>query len=171
MSTLVETPLTAEQKRVLYHWGPDVFGVAHLDLSDLLWQTFPTGFLFTVKDQPVSYFRALRHTCTIDGRAVEIGGLGGLVTVPEHQHLGYGTRVAKAALKALRTEWCVDAALAFCLDPLVPFYTRLGAIVLPGPVTVQTRSGSAPAAFNALWWPFRSDLAAVTSFDLGGPLW
>jgi GNAT superfamily N-acetyltransferase len=171
MITIAETPMTSALKRTLYRWGPDIFRVGHLDLSDLQWCTFPTGFLLSVDGEPVSYFRALRHACQIDGRQVVIGGLGGLVTAPAYQRQGYGARVATAALNALRDDWRVDAALAFCLDHLLSFYGRLGACVLPGPVMVQTRTRTAPAPFNALWWPFRPELSTVTGFDLGCPLW
>lgn len=171
MIAITETPLTSELKRTLYHWGPDIFGVGALDLSDLQWRTFQTGFLLTVNGEPASYFRALRHTCLVGGQPIAIGGLGGLVTVPAHQRQGHGSSVVLAALKALRQEWRVDAALAFCLDSLLPFYRRLGAIVLPGPVMVHTRTKRAPAPFNALWWPFRPGMASVTSLDLESPLW
>lgn len=174
MITITETPLTAPMKRTLYRWGSDIFGVGHLDLSDLQWRRFPTGFLLSVDGHPVSYFRALRTTCQVDGRSVAIGGLGGLVTVPSHQRLGYGARVVTASIAALRDQWKVDAALAFCLDSLLPFYLRLSAVVVPGPVMVQTRTGRKPAPFNAIWWPFTHRaiwLTPTPTIDLGGPLW
>lgn len=171
MIAITETPLTKALKRTLYHWGPDIFGIDHLDRASLLWRPCETGFLLTVDGQPASYFRALRATCQVDGRTVLIGGLGGLVTVPAHQRQGYGARVTTAAVTALRDVWRVEAALAFCLDHMLLFYRRLGALVVACPVLVQTRRGMEPSPFEAIWWPFRTELVSATTIDLGGPLW
>lgn len=171
MIRITETPLTSAQKRTLYKWGDDIFRVGGLDLSDLQWRTFDTGFLLTVNDVPVSYFRALRHTCEVDGQSIVIGGLGGLVTVQAQQRKGYGSQVTTEALRVMRDEWGVAAALAFCMDHTLAFYRRVGAMVLPGPVLVETRTGRKPQPFHALWWPFRAELASVTTLDLGCPLW
>jgi GNAT superfamily N-acetyltransferase len=169
--TITETPLTAAQKRTLYRWGQDIFQVRGVDTTSLTWRTFPTGFLLTVDGAPVSYFRALRHVCRVDGREVSIGGLGGLVTVPTHQRRGYGARLVTAALDALRDRWKVEAALAFCLDHTLDFYRRLGALVIPGPVLVETTTGTRPAPFHALWWPFQPALWPITTVELRSPLW
>ena len=171
MITITETSLTAAHKRILYRWGTDIFGVAELDTTGLQWRTFDTGFLLTVDGAPASYFRALRAICDVDGQPVKVGGLGGLVTVPAHQRKGYGSRVVQASLAALRDRWQVEAALAFCLDPLLAFYRRLGALVIPGPVIIEAQNGPRPAPFHALWWPFRADLWPVKTVNLRGPLW
>lgn len=171
MITITETPLTAALKRTLYRWGPDIFGVAGIDTTGLRWRTFSTGFLLSVNGAPASYFRALRHVCRVNEDAVEVGGLGGLVTVPAYQRRGYGARLVAATLSAVRDEWRVSAALAFCLDPLLGFYRRLDARVIEGPVLVETATGTRPAPFHALWWPFRPNLWPVTSVDLMSPLW
>lgn len=171
MIAITQTRLTAAQKRTLYHWGKDIFSVGGLDLTAWQWREFPTGFLLTVNGLPASYFRALRHVCLVNGREVEIGGLGGLVTVPTFQRRGYGARLVAAALAALRDEWRVQAALAFCLDHLLSFYRRLGAHVIPGPVLVETADGHRPAPFHALWWPFRPDLWPIDTVNLRSPLW
>lgn len=171
MIAITETRLTAAQKRTLYHWGEDIFGVSGIDTAGLRWREFLTGFLLTVDGQPTSYFRALSQVCCVNGAPVLVGGLGGLVTLPSAQRRGYGSRLVKAALTALRDHWHVEAALAFCLDPLLAFYRRLGALVIPCPVIVESETGPRAAPFHALWWPFRNDLWPVTTFDLRSPLW
>lgn len=171
MIAITETRLTAAQKRNLYHWGSDIFGVSGIDTTGLLWREFSTGFLLSVDGEPTSYFRALSHVCHVNGVPVLVGGMGGLVTVPAAQRRGYGARLVHATLTALREQWHVAAALAFCLDPLLTFYRRLGAEVLSCPVTIESETGPRVAPFNALWWPFRSDLWPVTTFDLRSPLW
>lgn len=171
MTEIIETPLTADLKRTLYRWSPDIFGVAGLDVSDLQWRTFSTGFLLTVDGDPVSYFRALRHVCRVDGKPVYVGGLGGLVTLPLYQRHGYGAELVRGVLAALRDRWRVEAALAFCLDPLLAWYRKLGAYLVHGPVIVNTRSGPKPAPFNTLWWPFRPALWPVTTIHLDSALW
>src|SRR5262245_22785298 len=93
---ITEEPLTASMRRTLYGWSDDVYGLGEFDKSDWQWRTFPTGFLLTVDGEPASYFRALRHTCRVDGRSVDIGGIGGLVTRPEYQRRGYGSRLVMA---------------------------------------------------------------------------
>lgn len=171
MIAITETPLTAALKRTLYRWGQDIFGVADVDTTGLQWRSFDTGFLLTVDDVPVSYFRALRHVCHVDGQAVEVGGLGGLVTVPEYQRHGHGARLVRATLEALRDRWHVEAALAFCMDLRLAWYQRLGAELIPCPVLVETRTGTRPAPFHAILWPFRTGLWPVASVDLRSPLW
>jgi GNAT superfamily N-acetyltransferase len=168
---ITETPLTSALKRTLYRWGPDIFGVADMDTSGLTWRSYATGFLLTVDGAPASYFRALTHVCDVDGRPVTVGGLGGLVTLPEYQRRGYGSRLVRAVLVALRDRWHVDAALAFCLDTRLAFYRSLGAEVIPGRVTILATDGPRQAPFHTLWWPFRAGLWPVTTVNLRSPLW
>lgn len=172
MIAITETPLTKALKQTLYGWGEDIFRMRSVDVSGLCWRSYETGFLLTDNERPVSYFRALRHVCEMDGRDVVVGGLGGMVTIGTQQRKGYGSRLVEATIAALRDAWCVEAALAFCMDHTLAFYQRCQARVIRGRVMVLNAHGQEIAApFHTLCWPFRPDLWPVETVQLRSPLW
>lgn len=74
----------------------------------------------------VCHVGALVRDALIDGRAVRVGGIGGVMTAPELRKRGF----ARAALAAMRTYLVDDQrtsfSLLFCADNLHGFYSKLG---------------------------------------------
>jgi hypothetical protein len=79
--------LSLSEQQSLFGWSPDPFGVAHLGLE---WRPKEIHLLLKVDGQPVSHVGILRHEVRSGEGIVRLGGLGGVITVPEAHRQGYG---------------------------------------------------------------------------------
>ena len=107
-----------------------------------------------------------------DGLPVRIGGIGELMTHPDHRRQGHARAVLTRALAALRDEAKVAYALLFCEPELVMFYVNLGWRRFTGEVIVQQPGGPAPfAKFLAMTLGVRQPAATLGRLDLRGLPW
>jgi GNAT superfamily N-acetyltransferase len=102
--------LTEEEKRQLFGWGENIFGVAALELS---WRPKDLHFLLYSNGELVSHVGVLKHVLIINGKLITVGGVGGVVTVPKAQKKGFAGRLMRHAAKFFEREWRVDAGLLF----------------------------------------------------------
>lgn len=77
----------------------------------------------------------------LDDVPVCIGGLGGVMTMPELRGNGMGTIAVKAAVKALSKGYQPVFGLLFCEAKNTGFYSRLGWTRFEGEVTVDQPAG------------------------------
>src|SRR6266850_1603936 len=114
--------LTEVEKQKLFGWGDDIFGASSLNLQ---WRPKDTHFLLYVDGTPVSHVGVLKHVVSVDEEPVMVGGVGGVVTVPEQQRRGHARELMQRATRLLE-EWRVDAGLLFCVERRVPYYESQG---------------------------------------------
>src|ERR1700722_3011562 len=78
------------------------------------------------EERLICHVGALVRSALLDGRAVPVGGIGGVMTAPARRRQGH----ARAALTAMRhhliDERQVAFSLLFCAADLHPFYGQLG---------------------------------------------
>jgi predicted acetyltransferase len=67
-----------------------------------------------------------RRTGTWNGRKVNIGGIGGVATHPDHRRRGYATLALNAATRTLQDEGAIDFGMLFCEPHNSAFYEKLG---------------------------------------------
>ncbi|MDQ3687681.1 MAG: GNAT family N-acetyltransferase [Acidobacteriota bacterium] len=129
--------LTNVEKQQMFGWGDDIFGVASLNLR---WRPKELHLLLHARGKAVSHVGLLKHTISVEERAVTVGGVGGVVTLPEMQKRGYAWLLMRHAAK-LFCEWKVDAGLLFCLQRMIPFYESLGWEIVGHSVVIEQPSG------------------------------
>ena len=79
--------LSDAQWQKLFGWGEDIFGANDLGLK---WRPKDLHFLlFENGEELVSHVGVLKHTISVGGNPVTVGGVGGVVTVAEAQGKGY----------------------------------------------------------------------------------
>lgn len=130
--------LTDEESQRLFGWGENIFGVA---AHQLRWRPKDLHFVLYSDGQPVSHAGILRRVVRVNGDPVTVGGVGGVVTVPEAQRRGFAGRLMKHAARFIELEWKVDAGLLFCLPPMVAYYEALGWQILDSEVLIEQPSG------------------------------
>jgi GNAT superfamily N-acetyltransferase len=130
--------LTDDDHQQLFGWGEDIFGAASLGLQ---WRPKDRHIFVEVGGRSVSHVGLLRHTVKVGGVPVEVGGIGGVVTLPDMLGKGYARHALKHAASLICQEWGLDFGLLFCREPLVPFYRELGWRRIEEPVTVEQPSG------------------------------
>jgi predicted acetyltransferase len=120
----------------------------------------------------VSHVGALVRAAALDGRSVQIGGIGGVMTRPGDQGRGY----AKAGLVAmghhLIDELQISFSLLFCASSLYSFYEKLDWRLLPIVPLVEQQGRAVPFTLNRAMVQDGIDSApAAGTLDLCGPPW
>jgi predicted acetyltransferase len=122
--------------------------------------------------QLVCHVGALIRDALIDGRAVRVGGIGGVMTAPRARKRGF----ARTALTAMRTylvdDQKVSFSLMFCANNLHGFYGKLGWRLFTGPTFVELRGVSVEFTLNPAMVQDGTGVAPhVGRLDLRGPPW
>jgi GNAT superfamily N-acetyltransferase len=107
----------------LWGWDDDVFGISHYHLT---WRDKDWHIFARVEEELVGHASVLEHTVNVGGLPVVVGGLGSVVTLPQHQHRGYAKAIVNRALNFMCHDLGVEFAMGFCREELERFYTRLG---------------------------------------------
>ena len=141
--------LTDAEQQLLFGWGDDIFGAASLYLR---WRPKDVHFLIYLDGAAVSHVGVLKHAVTVDGQSVTVGGVGGVVTVPEGRRRGFARELMQQATRLL-ADWKVDAGLLFCLPRMVPFYASQGWQVVEQTVLIDQPSGQIASPLQVMVLP------------------
>lgn len=160
--------LSDDEKRSLFGWAPDPFGVARLGL---VWRPKDLHFLLELDGQLVSHVGILKHAIRLGARSVTFAGFGGVVTVPQAQGQGYASTLINKALGLAFDEWHVDAGLLFCLPRMLPYYERRGWGALEHPVLIDQPSGRIPAPLPVMVYPADRRAWFGGDLELGSAPW
>ncbi|HEX8354149.1 MAG TPA: GNAT family N-acetyltransferase [Pyrinomonadaceae bacterium] len=148
--------LTEEEWQSLFCWGKDIFG---MEDADFRWRPKQLHFITEEGGRAVSHVGLVKTTVRAGGREVTVGGVGGVVTVPEAQ----GRRHVHAAMREAAAFMCaelgVEFGMLFCLPRLAPFYARQGWRLVEEEVEVEQPSAD-------VVWPYR-----VMVLPCGGREW
>ena len=113
------------------------------------------------------YLRNGRH----DEEAVRIGGIGGVMTDPDHRGRGHASAALRQA-DALFRDHGVDLSLLVCEAKNVAFYGRLDWRVFPGAVIVEQPRWRGPfTIMSAMVKAVRKPAPARGTIDLCGLPW
>jgi GNAT superfamily N-acetyltransferase len=121
-------------------------------------------------DELVSFLAIVERIVSVGGRLVPVGGIGGVVTLPEQQGKGLATLVTERAREHLESATDVRFGFLRCQDELLPFYARLGWQRIEASVTYLT-TPSTPPADNAMVQPLRGECWPAGDVDLRGTAW
>lgn len=119
----VADELTEAERRALFGWSENVFGVEDGLYS---WRPKERHIVVEAEGRAISHVGLLLDTVRAGEESVEVAGVGAVVTVPEVQGKGYSQLAMRRALSVARDEMEVDFGMLFCLERLVPFYAKQG---------------------------------------------
>ena len=171
-SVVLVDQLSPEDADRLFRWGENIFDTAHLNLTYRAKDPRDRRFvLYDEEGAPVSHAGVLTHNARANGKAVLIGGIGGVVTVPGARRCGHAALLLRHATDFLRKEWKADFALLFCIDRMLPYYQRLGWRKVSCDVLIDQPSGRLPCPFHVMTIPFTSEYETIDALDLGSPSW
>jgi aminoglycoside 2'-N-acetyltransferase I len=143
----LEDHISDEERHILFEWGQNIFGAEDLALR---WRPKDWHFFLDVDGRPVNHVGLLKHTIGVGGRPVVVGGVGGVVTVPEAQGKGFAQSTMRRAASFMCDEWGVEFGFLFCRDQLVAFYERLGWQLVREPVEIQQDESNIISPFNTM---------------------
>jgi predicted GNAT family N-acyltransferase len=160
--------LTDEEKQTLFGWGKDIFGV-----EDKLYSWRPKQWHFITEEdgRAVSHVGVLKTSVRAGGREVAVGGIGGVVTVPEAQ----GRRHVHAAMRRAAEFMCeklrVEFGMLFCLPRLAPFYAGLGWQLVEETIEFEQPTGKTVSPFRVMVLPCGERVWPEGRVEVGGLPW
>lgn len=160
--------LSSQEYRHLHEWGADVFGTAHLDLA---FRPKDHHFLLYDDGRLASHVGVLKHTVSADGRDLQVGGVGGVVTVPASQRRGFARTLMVRAAEWFAGQGDVEAGLLFCLPRMVDYYARLGWRLVEGPVGIDQPGGRIVSPLHVMVLPCGHVLGEVRAVELRSLPW
>lgn len=142
--------LSGRDRRRLLEWGPDIF---HAESLELIWRPKQLQLTLYAEEEAVSTCGLLKQSVRIGQRSLQVGGIGGVATPPQHQGKGYARRVLREALRIFSEEWRLDAGMLFCRPELVPFYLKSGWRELDVPVAILQPAGKVDCPVPVMVYP------------------
>lgn len=120
----------------------------------------------------VSYAGLLIRKARLNGQAVAIGGIGGVMTSPEARRRGHARAAIQLALEFFRDSGDVDFGLLVCEPRLLAYYGTLGWTEFKGNTVVRQHGVPAPFTFNhVMTCAVRATPSHEGTIDLEGPPW
>lgn len=121
--------------------------------------------------QALSHVGAVIRNAVADGKAVKIGGIGGVKTHPQARRRGLAAQGIHLALERF-ARLGMDFALLVCECSLIPLYERLGWKPHSGGLLVSQRGQPVPFTFNVpMTHPVANRIPPDGVIDLKGPPW
>ena len=160
--------LTDEEQQTLFGWGENIFGV-----EDKLYSWRPKVWHFITEEdgRAVSHIGVLETKVRAGGREVTVGGIGGVVTVPEAQ----GRKLVHAAMQRATEFICAklkaEFGMLFCLTRLAPFYARQGWTLVEDTIEFEQPAGTIVSPFHVMVLPCSEREWPEGNVEVGGLPW
>ena len=167
--TIVEADaLTDEQRRHLFYFEDDVFGLVSHGLT---WAPKERFFTVHIDGRLVGNAGVVARAVSVGGRAVRVAGLGSVVTRPEARGAGHASAAVAAAMRYGREALGAEFGMLFCLPRLVAFYRRLGWEPVAAPVTIEQPAGRVASPLAVMIKPLGQVTWPAGPVDVNGKPW
>lgn len=116
--------LAESDRSALVGWSSDPFETTSFALE---WRA--KGWHFIARDdaeRPLSKVSVLMHQLQAGDEWITVGGVGGVITIPEAQRRGLARMLLREAESFMREKLEVDFGFLFCIDARRNFYERQG---------------------------------------------
>ena len=160
--------LSDDEHKTLFEWAENVFGD---DDAKYRWRPKDYHFITEEDGRVVSHVGVLKDTVRAGGQDVTVGGVGGVVTIPEAQgrHLVHAGMLR--ASEFMCAELGVEFGMLFCLQRLVPFYSRQGWQLVEETVEFEQPAGKVVSPFRVMILPCRASVWPAGKVEVGGFPW
>ena len=120
----------------------------------------------------VSHVGVLTRGATLNGTAVQIGGIGGVSTHPDYRSRGYAAAGIKRAVDSFIENPSIAFALLVCQRNVAPYYARLGWQPFEGVLVVEQPNGRVQFTLNMpMVFPIHAEVPKSGEIDLCGAPW
>jgi hypothetical protein len=160
--------LSDDERKTLFEWAENVFGD---DDAKYRWRPKDYHFITEEDGRVVSHVGVLKDTVRAGGQDVMVGGVGGVVTIPEAQ----GRHLVHAGMRRASEFMCaelgVEFGMLFCLQRLVPFYARQGWQLVEETVEFEQPAGKVVSPFRVMILPCGASVWPAGNVEVGGFPW
>lgn len=160
--------LTDEERRALFGWGENIFGVED---ANYRWRPKEMHFITEEDGRAVSHVGVLKTRVKAGGQEVAVGGVGGVVTVPEARGRHYVHASMRRAAEFMCGELGVEFGMLFCLQKLVPFYARQGWQLVEDETEFEQPTGKVLSPFRVMVLPCGSRAWPAGRVEVAGWPW
>jgi predicted GNAT family N-acyltransferase len=122
----------------IYDWLRETFVEEN---ENTTWSDVDWHVLVRVLGKLVSHVEIVERIAQVDGRAVELGGIGGVMTLTEWRGRGLSSVGMQAAQGFMCEKLGVEFGLLLCDREIVPFYEKLGWTEEEGPLVYDQPHG------------------------------
>ena len=162
--------LTERERDLIGSWSRRFFG-SHPLTTRFTWVA-TEGVRFRVLvytgEELVSHLRIIERIAHMDGKDVLVGGLGAVMTAPEHHRKSFSSIALREAERIIFDEMNAEIGFLLCLPDLVPFYIRRRWQLIECPVEIDQPTGKVVWPECAMLLPKPGMQFAPKTFDLGG---
>lgn len=160
--------LTEEERQALFGWGQDIWGIEDREYR---WRSKSYHFIAEEGGRALSHVGVIKTTVGVGGREVTVGGVGGVVTVPEAQgrHLVHASM--RQAAEFICHELGADFGMLFCLPRLEPFYARQGWRAIVDEVEIDQPAGKVVWPYRVMVRPCGERVWPAGRVEVGGLPW
>jgi hypothetical protein len=164
----LEQSLTDEEKQTLFGWGENIFGV-----EDMLYSWRPKNWHFITEEdgRVVSHVGVLETKVYAGGYEVTVGGVGGVVTVPEAQGRRHVHAAMRRAAEFMREQLKAEFGMLFCLTRLAPFYAAQGWRLVEETIEFEQPTGKVVSPFHVMILPCGERAWPEGKVEVGGLPW
>jgi predicted acetyltransferase len=115
----------------------------------------------------------VERTIQVGGHPVQVGGVAGMMTLPDQRGRGYATASMQRAVHFLGDERQVPFSLLICLPKLTPFYAGLGWEPVNAPAYYHKSGHKQAFVYYTSMMVYRhnGDSWPPGDIDLCGPPW
>ncbi len=135
------------------------------------WSSVDWHVLLRLNGTIISHVEIIERNATVEGNPVYIGGIGGVVTIPEKRGPGYATAAMKKATEFMHSELKVDFGLLLTGNKQIPFYRKLGWYTIDAPLVFDQPSGKVPFYDVIMVVPCQRSAWPDGTIDLCGLPW
>jgi hypothetical protein len=160
--------LTEEERQALFFWGQDIFG---LEDREYRWRPKEYHFITEEDGRPLSHVGLIKTTVSAGGRTVTVGGVGGVVTVPEAQGRYLVHAAMQHAAEFICRELGANFGMLFCLPRLEPFYARQGWQTIEDEVEFDQPEGKKVWPYRVMVQPCGERVWPSGRVEIEGPPW
>jgi hypothetical protein len=160
--------LTEEERRRLFGWGENIFGIED---SLYTWRPKDLHVVLDVEGQAASHVGLIDHAVNVAGNRVRVAGVGAVATNGSMHGRGYAQKTMRYAERFMCEEMKVEFGLLFCLNRLKPFYERQNWQLLQEPVEFDQPSGKMISPLNVMVLPCRGQRWPAGAVDLDSQPW
>jgi predicted acetyltransferase len=133
--------LSAEDKQAVHEVDRIAFASDADNPDPYTWSQGEWQLTGRVDGKIVSIVGILIREVQCAGQPVLLGGIGGVGTLPEYRMRGLAGALLHAAADFMRDPLGVDFGLLFCAETMVPYYSKFGWQLVPGPAIFDQPKG------------------------------
>ena len=152
---------------LLYHWGTDIFGGS---IYNLHWRPPEVHVIGYIDSKPVTHVGILKHQIVVGSNKIWVGGIGGVVTIPQVQKNGFAKQCLLRAQEYMVSDLSVEFGFLFCPDRMQKYYAGLGWHNIDEKVIIDQPTGKITAPLCSMVYVF-SKPWPKGSVELGSLPW